>query len=171
MATDLREECEELTRLASRGQNPAAKTRLLEALNSKWEGVRVTAARSLVRWGDPDSINAVKLALADLANKPSHWASVRPICEALGPALCLDDLEWVLGLYFEKAKKSNRLAMSHLFVAMPRKEALQAISEWCVRGLAQRRDAESAARSIEWFASEPGRAALAHQSKKVRRKA
>ena len=169
MATNLREECRELTELASRGQNPAAKARLFDALHSKWVGVRVTAARALVRWGDPQSIDAVKLALSDLAGKPSHHASVGPICDSLGPALSVDDLDWVLTLFFLQSKASNRFVMTRLFIAIPPGEAFSAIERWRAAGTAQRRDADLAVHAIRWFHSEHGRAALAHQSRKPRR--
>ena len=85
------------------------------ALDSKWDGVRVTAAKALCRWGDEESIVAVKAAMAVLARKPLRWANVGALASALAPHLGPQDAGWAVQLLSEDAHVDNVLCLRPLF--------------------------------------------------------
>ena len=60
MAIDLRWGCDECLALPIAQPKPGARRRLLEALLSKWEGVRITAYKVLLEWVDEESVSCFR---------------------------------------------------------------------------------------------------------------
>jgi hypothetical protein len=119
MTFDLRSECARLAKLGQRRPSASARKELEEALASKWEGLQVTAARSLAAWGDEKSVAAIRALLETLAQKPAHWASTGAVADALKPLLRASDAEWVLQLCFERSNRHNRFALYSLLAGLP----------------------------------------------------
>lgn len=119
-----------IDQLARRPSCAALRAELYEALDAKWDGVVVHAARALCRWGDAASIARVRATLARLAEKPGRECVVGPIADALLPHLCEDDLDWIIELKFFRAHRGNRWCLRDLpamlppDVAMPRIKSL-----------------------------------------------
>ena len=95
----------------------------MEALSSKWDGVRVTAARVLLGWGDEASVEAVRQLLPQLASKPVRWAATGAVAQSLAGHLRPGDLDWALEV-FHQARARNRFALVSLFEALPAKTVL-----------------------------------------------
>ncbi len=54
-----------------------------EASRSKWEGVQVTAARTLSEWGDKNSLEIVKFMLIEKATMKGRYSATNTIAELL----------------------------------------------------------------------------------------
>jgi hypothetical protein len=119
MPDELRDICEELRRLGSRGPSEAGRKKLEEALWSKWDGVRVEAAKAASQWGDVQSVDALKRALADIALKPNRGPSAFAIAMALCPHLHPSDLDWAVNLFVDGSRSSTREDLKLLFGAFP----------------------------------------------------
>jgi hypothetical protein len=140
MAIDLKLHCEHIATLGTKQPSASARRELDEALYSKWEGVQVTAARALAAWGDEASLTAVRDLLAVLSTRPACWSAVGAIARALAPHVSVDDMEWILELFFEQCRKDNRFAMMPLLLALPRRETLLRIE---ARGLKSGQDMQA----------------------------
>ena len=118
--------------LADGPRTEAARAELLEALHSRFDGLRVLAARALCAWGDAAAIAAVKDAAWGLAGLPNRWGATSAVCQALAPHLTSEaDLDWVFALYGGQAHSRTRYfvgaALFEVFAPaalLPRLEAL-----------------------------------------------
>ncbi|GAB1597176.1 hypothetical protein PAGU2638_28560 [Lysobacter sp. PAGU 2638] len=131
--SDLKEECARLTSLASRGENPKARKELESALASKWEGVQITGARALVRWGDDRSLELVKALVGRLSNESRRTSTLWTLSRVLGPHLHSADAAWVVELYLHRSNRHVRVALKSLFISLP-KEDIRAAVERLVAG-------------------------------------
>jgi hypothetical protein len=163
MSIDLKQECERIQRLGKKGQNASARKELVEALHSKWEGIQVTAARALAHWGDSSSLTSIKLVLIELSIKEARWSSAGAIASALAPHLCEDDIEWVLNFYFSQSKRTNRFALTSLFMYLPSKPTITAIKQFQLTSLVDPRDLKSAMQAITYANSPTSKSALTTQ--------
>jgi hypothetical protein len=115
----LRDLCEELRRLTTKPPSEAGRKKLDEALWSKWDGVRVEAAKVLSQWGDPESVAAMKRSLADIALRPGRGPTVYAIAMALLPHLHSSDVDWAVDLFVHGSRSSTRESLKLLFGAFP----------------------------------------------------
>ena len=149
---DLREQCDHLLRISSRGKNPVSHAELHEAIHSKWEGVQITAARGLARWGDDESVDAIKALLHEFSSKGAHWAATGAVADVLAPLLHEGDIPWVLDLFFESSNRHNRSFLTQLFNNLPPKVALQEVQKWTDHRRSDARDVKLAKSAIEYAA-------------------
>jgi hypothetical protein len=112
----LRDLCEELRQIGPR-PSIAGRIKLEESLSSKWDGVRVEAAKTLSQWGDSKAVQALKQALADIASKPNRWSTTGAIARTLYPHLQPSDLNWAIDLLLHGSLACNRHAIAMLFEA------------------------------------------------------
>jgi HEAT repeat protein len=112
----LRDLCEELRNIGTR-PSTAGRIKLEEALSSKWDGVRVEAAKALSQWGDSKAVEALKRSLADIASKPIRWSATGAIARTLYPHLQPSDLDWAVDLLLHGSLPCNRHAIAMLFEA------------------------------------------------------
>jgi hypothetical protein len=128
MAPDLREKCDDLVALALETPGPQARLKANEGLRSKWDGVRVTAAKVLTAWGDDESVDRVREALVDVAQHPVRWSTTGALARLLVPHLKETDLEWVLDVFVHKSHADNRFVVQILFEAFNPHRVLSQIS-------------------------------------------
>ncbi len=97
---DLGNETNRLKALGLGPHTPEARGELIAALESKHEGLQVTAGRILADWGGPESLSALQAWLFRCADRPAGWSAFGQAAKAL--ARCFDptDAPWVLDLYF-----------------------------------------------------------------------
>ena len=129
MTTNLRQECDELLALATAGTNPDARRRVLQALSSKWDGVRVTACRVLLGWADEESVTRVRELLADLAQDPLRWATTGAIARRFAAHLKLTDLEWAVDLFLHRSHADNRFVLASFLEVFPPEVVLSRLTE------------------------------------------
>jgi hypothetical protein len=114
---DLKSLCTHLEALGQRKPNPEAREQLRQALESKWDGVRTIAAKSLCTWADEQSIVSVREALEELAAKPARYAAVAAMAREMRSTLKPADLQWAANLFLKEAHADNRFALQSLFEA------------------------------------------------------
>jgi hypothetical protein len=151
MSLDFQATAKRLAELAETSPTPEGRKEVSEVALSKWEGLQVAAARTLCTWGDEDSLRTVRELLERLSQDRQRHSSILAVGRALSRSLKLQDLDWVLALYFEKANPHNRIWLSQLLVATPREPTLKALEARIdVRGYDQTevRDAIAAVRSF-----------------------
>lgn len=122
-AVDFAELCDRLRKLGERPPSAAGRRELDAALGSKWEGVQVTAARSLAAWGDARAIERVWGVLEELCGKRSRWSATGAVAAALAPHHRAIGVTRVLGLYIERCRSENRFALWHLTDVLPDADA------------------------------------------------
>jgi hypothetical protein len=127
MPTDLKQERDRLLELARRGEDPDARAELLAALQSKWEGLQLTAARALMKRPDPVSTAAVKELLVGIAATQGRFSACSILADALAPHLRGEDIPWVMDLFFGSSRRANRRSMTELFRHLPKGAVLEAI--------------------------------------------
>jgi hypothetical protein len=90
-----------LDRLARTRERPDTRREVEDALHSKWEGVRASAAKVLGVWGGRRSVDALRVALESSMEKCAGWALrgvlVRALCDCADP---VEDASWMLDCYF-----------------------------------------------------------------------
>lgn len=96
---------------------------VIQALHDKFEGVQSVALRVLGRWGDEESIAAIRSFLEGAFDRKSGWGIRRVACEALLPHVREEDADWVLDLYFELAHWVTKHEVVRLVVALPVQKA------------------------------------------------
>jgi hypothetical protein len=144
-AVDLRALCEHLKQLGGREPSAATRRELEQALGSKWEGVQVTAARSLAAWGDAKSLDKVSTYLGELCLKPARWSAIGAVAEALVPHAASLGVTWIIELYLDRCRDQNRFSLWPLTDALPY-EACAAFLERRLR--ARRTQPDVAAESL-----------------------
>lgn len=106
----MREQCKRLEVLSRARERPEMRREVEEALRSKWEGVRASAAKVLGTWGGRRSVEALRKALEDCRDKHAGWALrgvlVRALCKCADP----DDAPWMIDFYFDAAFHSMKRA-------------------------------------------------------------
>ena len=125
MQPDLRTICDELRAIGSRPATPAKRKKLEDAVSSKWDGVKVAAAKALSQWGDPQSVQTLKELLIALAEKPGRSSALGDISRLLMPHLKPSDLDWVSDVYMHKSHEGNGLGLVALFEMFPPQEVLR----------------------------------------------
>jgi len=115
----LRDLCEQLRRIGTRPPSVAGSIKLEEALSSKWDGVRVEAAKALSHWGDPKSVDALKCCLVDIACKLNRESAASAIARALYPHLQASDLDWAIDLFVHGSRRYTRDSLGVMFEAFP----------------------------------------------------
>src|SRR5688572_9828844 len=118
----LRTECERIERLGDDPPSEEARAEVERALESKWEGVQVTAARTLSQWGDRRSVGAIRVLLAQLAKKSARWSAAGAVVDALRPHLSATDIDWVLSLCLKESNRHNRSTLMTLLLGLPPQE-------------------------------------------------
>lgn len=116
-----------IDKVGRRPPSAALRAELYEALDSKWEGVAVHAARALCRWGDRASVARVQSQFDQLAEKPGREGPVGAMAEALVSCLSEDDLDWIVELLFVRAHRDNRWCLRVLLSAVPLDVAIERI--------------------------------------------
>lgn len=111
--------CRELRGLGKRKPHQEARARLNAALTSKWESVRLVAARALAEWGDEESIMAIRGLLEDLVTMPRHSTPTLQVTGLLEHRLRRADFEWVVDLFLHQAHPDNRQFLDGLFRQFP----------------------------------------------------
>jgi hypothetical protein len=91
---------------------PEARAKLLQGLASKWDGVVVTSARALSKWGDADSISAIRDALIAKAKLPHRWMTTGAMTAALAPHMSAADLSWSIPLVLKGSNRHFRSSYS-----------------------------------------------------------
>jgi hypothetical protein len=128
METDnLKSERARIAKLGDGKPSESARGELESAIQSKWQGVQVAAARALLSWGDARSVSAVKTLLSEHSKTRQSFSSVSTLAFALAPHLQASDLKWVLRLYFHESNPHNRSHLTSLFRALPAKETAAAL--------------------------------------------
>ncbi len=117
MSVDLNALCSRLDGFGRNRPNEKARIEVEQGLSSKWEGVQVTAARTLAAWGDERSLSLIRELLVKMSRKEAAWATTGALSNALAPRLAESDLDWVFDLFLSKARRDNRYALIPLFEA------------------------------------------------------
>jgi len=94
--------------------NAESRRKLEQGLLSKWDGVCVTAAKALCRWGDPESVAAVRDTLVNRSAKQLRWAAAGAMASAIAPKLGSNDIPWVVQLLVKDAHVDNVAALRPL---------------------------------------------------------
>src|SRR5579859_5570706 len=110
---DLAVVCNQLKRLATQPENPDARAIVEEAFNSKWEGVKVTAAKTFAAWGGRRSVELLKSWVYQCYLDENFGLRIK--AEKL-LAQCIEDqdADWVLDFYFD-----NQLFKDYRFAFWP----------------------------------------------------
>jgi hypothetical protein len=86
---ELQSEAEELKSLATRKPTPARRALAAQALASKWEGSQALAVTALARWGDRESVDAIRQFLEAAFERRNGWAvrgvAIRELARVIGP--------------------------------------------------------------------------------------
>ena len=152
MPSDLHEISRRLESLGAKRPSPSERLEVLNALASKWEGIRVSAARVLLRWGDSDSIAHVRSLLEEFAAKSGCYASAGAVAQALRPHLQANDLEWVIGLCFEQSNRHNCFMLTHLLEAFPTRPTLQVLERHKATGVSNVQELDAAIKRLTFLA-------------------
>jgi hypothetical protein len=100
LVNDLHEIRQRLATLRTLKPTPARRAEVEALLESKWEGVQVSAAQVLGEWDGPDSVPALRSWLSQLYARPDAYAVRTQAATALGKCVGEGDADWVLDLYF-----------------------------------------------------------------------
>jgi hypothetical protein len=125
MATDLHEWCAELHLIGKAKPDAANRLKVEEALASKWEGVRLAAAKTLGLWGDEESLNTLRALLVEFASRPSHGTATWTIARLLEPHLKSDEFDWVCDLFLNGSHRDSCGGLEDLFEKFPPESVLQ----------------------------------------------
>jgi hypothetical protein len=91
----------ELRALGARKPTPPRRERVRDALFDKREGVQSVAAQVLGSWGGRESVAELRLWLARLDDLHKPFIGPREVAvRELGRCIELEDVDWVLDLYF-----------------------------------------------------------------------
>jgi hypothetical protein len=115
----LNEECSRLVELRRLRPTPERWEEAIRALNSKYEGVQVHAARVLGEWGGQRSTTLLKEWLVRNLEREAGWSAVGVATRELRRCVILDDSEWILELYFTAEDVACRHSLLGLAVVLP----------------------------------------------------
>jgi HEAT repeat protein len=116
---DLETEAASLRQLKNRKPTPERRRQLVQALNSKFEGLQSVALQVLGAWGDPDSAATLRKFLEEAFARPYGWSIRKVAVNALSSAVGEADAEWVLDLYFELPDVLTKHETLPLVLALP----------------------------------------------------
>ena len=105
--------------------NAESRRKLEQGLLSKWDGVCVTAAKALCRWGDTESIASVRETLVSRSGKPLRWAAAGALANAIAPKLGTNDIPWVVQLLAKDAHVDNVPALRPLLDGLPPEQFIE----------------------------------------------
>jgi HEAT repeat protein len=145
----LRTECERIEKLGRGPASDDAREYVENALQSKWEGVQVTAARALSKWGDERSIQAIRRLVGELAKKSARWSAAGAVVDALRPHLSSTDIDWVLRLCLKESNRHNRSTLMLLLLGLPPHETRAALQRLTDAGGCDPAEIREALRLIE----------------------
>src|SRR5690348_16552053 len=111
MPSDLCVICEELRQIGLQNETPAGRKMVNESLSSKWDGVRVAAAKALSQWGDARSVSNLKELLVEVATAPRRSSTTSAVVKALRPHLQFSDLDWAIELFVHRSHGHDRRAV------------------------------------------------------------
>jgi hypothetical protein len=116
MSRRSRPDVQELRQLSASRLNELSRAKLLSALQSKWDDIKVVAAQSLCAAGDAQGVVGVKATLGALVPQPGRSSAVSAIVRALGPRLDpKSDLEWAASLFLHASHVDNQFYVGILF--------------------------------------------------------
>ncbi len=128
--TDLAALCRHLEDLGEQRPTPEARAELETGLGSKWDGVVVTSARSLSKWGDVQSVTAIRKSLVEKSQLQHRWATAGALAEALAPHLSAADLKWVVPLVVRDSNRHYRWALFRLLAFTPKGQTLRELKSF-----------------------------------------
>lgn len=142
-------------RYLRRGKPTAKRRAEVEALlQSKWEGIQVSAAHVLGEWGEEQSVTALRRWLMEGRSNPTV---VDEAAKALGRCVGDGDVEWALDLYF--AQRGWGLSLWPLVIGLPRRSTLMRLKREARDDSPNREAAKIALRWIaghdHWVAENP----------------
>ena len=152
MPSDLSAICEELRQIGLRPETPAGREKLEEALSSKWDGVKVAAAKALSQWGDPRSLCSLKVLLSTLVAKPGRLGGVSAVARLLATHMQASDLDWAIEVFIHQSRAANRHAVHLLFGAFDPNEVRRRLVSQKLHGGKLERDVREAIGRAEWRA-------------------
>jgi hypothetical protein len=152
MPSDLRVICEELRQIGLRKETPSGREKLNESLSSKWDGVRVAAAKALSQWGDARSVRNLRELLTEVAGEPRRLSTTRAVVKLLRPHLQFSDLDWAINIFVHRSRGRNRPAVAGLFQAFPPNEVRDRLIAQKLHGGTAERDVRAAIAGAEWRA-------------------
>jgi HEAT repeat protein len=121
--TDLRQVTDRLRRLGARRPTTGARSEIVIALASKWEGVQAVAAEVLGRWGDRESVERLREFLVRCFDREAGWAIRGVAVRALRRVVTEEDVGWVLDLYFSLPGWLPKHELLWLVTALPPRAA------------------------------------------------
>lgn len=128
--TDIAALCRRLETLGAAPPTQEAREELLEGMASKWDGVVVTSARALSKWGDAQSISAVRDVLAKKAKLPHGWATAGALTAALAPHMRSADVTWVASLVLKDSNPHYRSSLFQLLMFTPKAQTLRELKKF-----------------------------------------
>ena len=157
MPSDLKVICEELRQIGLHPATPVARLKLEDAVESKWDGGKVAAAKALSHWGDPQSVHTLKQVLVVVAAKPVRWSTTGAIAKLLAPHLQRSDLDWVINVFVHRCRADNRFALTSMFEAFAPDEVLGRLKAQALHGGKVERDVRAAIFRAEYRARTQGK--------------
>ena len=145
----LRSECERIEKLGHGPPSEDARAEVQRALQSKWEGVQVTAARALARWGDEKSVRAIRTLMTELAKKSARWSAAGAVVDALSPHLSAADIDWTLTLCLQESNRHNRSTLMLLLLGLPPQETRAALQRMVDAGGCDPAEVRNALRLVD----------------------
>jgi len=116
---DLRTESIHLRELSTLPPTPEARTEVMQALHSKFEGIQAVAAEVLGAWGDAASKSALRDWFLDTSARPYGWAIRSVGVRELARLATAEDTDWVLDLYFGASDGLMQHELLRLAAALP----------------------------------------------------
>jgi HEAT repeat protein len=106
-AVDFRARVEELRMLGSARPRRGDREIVMAALGSKWEGLQSVAAQTLGRWGDRESVEALRDLWLRCQGRKNASSLQGVVARSLASCVGAQDAEWVLDCYFDSFKTSH----------------------------------------------------------------
>ena len=128
--TDIAALCRRLKTLGTSPPTQEARAELLEGMASKWDGVVVTSARALSKWGDPQSISAIRDVLARKAKLPDGWATAGALTAALARHMRSADVTWAASLVLRDSNPHYRSNLFQLLLFTPKGQTLRELKKF-----------------------------------------
>lgn len=104
----LQQQCERLKFLASKPEATHTRSEVLQALSSKWDGVRVNAAKVLGSWGGPANMDFLLQKYAEVDRYSGERSGIR---KAFCLAVSDDDVCWLVDCCFQPGQVDRAWAI------------------------------------------------------------
>lgn len=147
--TDIAVLCRRLESFGTAPPTQEARAELLEGLASKWDGVVVTSARALSKWGGAQSISAIRDVLAKKAKLANGWATAGALTAALAPHMRSDDVTWAVSLVLKDSNPHYRSNLLQLLMFTPKGQTLRELKKFEGAAGVNPRDLRHAITSVE----------------------